>query len=781
MAKTKKKWLSTMLTVLAFVICMGLTAGLTMAFFGNSSTGTNTVTLKTGVKVGATATANNSNTLAVPGQPIDLEAEAVVEPYSTTGTVVPALLRLKFTIGGAMDITPNLNASESFTVDTANGATTGYWVLHTDGYYYLCAEAAEATVANTQLLKFTPKSDGTTKVTLTGDFVVPTSLGNEASGQALDVKARFEVIQAEIYADGSETAIADENLTIGNEAVQEVFGEFALAPYINYMVGNNVSKSVKLKNNTASLTFEDMPVADYMVLIPVKLTELDTAKVLDINYTVDTDVSDAVSYIAKGQFETRSAAELHLYNCQQTGDFSSMILMPDLLQETPQTEYALNGTVIAVDTCTIVTPSDNLFTILISTTLSTLDVTIDFTLRDIPEISYYDLDNPTTLELTPTNVSVFGFYNLQITDIPVNYTGDLRITLVDHIDIITEDGNSVVSDINVSNITGAQAFLAKEESEMLMLLNNSQFTQEISGNTADTVYSIALLNPTGAITEETQLQVQVTLIKPIEELTVLNIENNQAVVTKDQLIKVDNSLLPENVSGDRYYKSFVLKGIDGIKNIHLTANAGRADLLLNEYYTTDEQFVALFYKSEVVLVTPRSYADANNSGNISVEDEFIFTVCVSEEDYEDFNELTFTLSEPQINEIDFGNLTNTTYTTDTFFGISFSANEIFDFTIKNITQNCNLEVTVTFNATAGEYSGGTVGYIDRTYKTGHFVANDINMTTNSSNLWQSYIAFDNKITLPLSTGQNFDFNMIVNYDPDMTNFTSITLSFNIVQ
>ena len=224
MNKSKK---TPLLLVIALIICMGLTAGLTMAFFGGTSTGSSTVTLKTGVKVGATATASNGEAMVVPGQPIDISATGTVEPYSSTGTVVPALLRLKFTIGGAMDVTPTLNTTDAMTIKTEAGDATGYWVLNeSDGYYYLCAEAAEATVANTQLLKFTPVNttteDDKTKVSLTGNFVVPTSLGNEFSGQSLDINARFEVIQAEIYANGSDTAIADENLTIGNEAVQNL-------------------------------------------------------------------------------------------------------------------------------------------------------------------------------------------------------------------------------------------------------------------------------------------------------------------------------------------------------------------------------------------------------------------------------------------------------------------------------------------------------------------------------------------------------------------------------
>ena len=300
MNKSKK---TPILLVIALIICMGLTAGLTMAFFGGTSTGSSTVTLKTGVKVGATATASNDGAMVVPGQPIDISATGTVEPYSSTGTVVPALLRLKFTIGGAMDVTPTLNTTDAMTIKTEAGDATGYWVLHTDGYYYLCAEAAEATVANTQLLKFTPVNTTTeedkTKVSLTGNFVVPTSLGNEASNQSLDINARFEVIQAEIYADGSDTAIADANLTIGNEAVQEVFGEFApeeTGPITVEFDENGVAQVSAMAN---LVTFEvelapDVNISGGTYLLPVRLLNLQAGKILSVSLD---NAEQHISYI----------------------------------------------------------------------------------------------------------------------------------------------------------------------------------------------------------------------------------------------------------------------------------------------------------------------------------------------------------------------------------------------------------------------------------------------------------------------------------------------------
>ena len=386
MNKSKK---TSILLVIALIICMGLTAGLTMAFFGGTSTGSSTVTLKTGVKVGATATASNDGAMVVPGQPIDISATGTVEPYSSTGTVVPALLRLKFTIGGAMDVTPTLNTTDAMTIKTEAGDATGYWVLHTDGYYYLCAEAAEATVANTQLLKFTPVNTTTeedkTKVSLTGNFVVPTSLGNEASNQSLDINARFEVIQAEIYANGSDTAIADENLTIGNEAVQEVFGEFApVEGIVSYVNETSTLASAQFKNGQTTLVIENPEYYEdddsYGYIIPIQFDELQNNSALNISFSVAHENGALGAAIYKGL----------LYNVDEIseiGDLSQVILHPEIALSLNTGEYIYDGITHSVNTYTIVGPTTNGFTILLGAFNNVELLEIDFKLSTVWEVS----------------------------------------------------------------------------------------------------------------------------------------------------------------------------------------------------------------------------------------------------------------------------------------------------------------------------------------------------------------------------------------------------------
>ena len=146
----KKKWASILTIATSLILCMIATFSLTLAFFGGNSTASlGTITLKTGVKVGASVTATDNTIKVVPGQQIEINATGTVEPYSSEGTVTSALLRVKFEVGGTMTVTPVFDTSQSITLKTADGDKTGYWVNGGDGYYYLCSTTANATVGNT--------------------------------------------------------------------------------------------------------------------------------------------------------------------------------------------------------------------------------------------------------------------------------------------------------------------------------------------------------------------------------------------------------------------------------------------------------------------------------------------------------------------------------------------------------------------------------------------------------------------------------------------------------
>lgn len=225
--KNKKKIATIIALVASFVLCIGASFGITMAYFGGKSEGIRSITLKTGVSVGAevTSSATTSNHLVVPGQPISINATATVSAYQAEGEVVPGLLRAKFTSGGTA--TGAADTDIVVTLTTTVNETNLVWVYDGSEYYYLCtaapAENAEYTTA--QLYKVTPTTEAAVEVVLQGACIVPTGFGNEDSGKTFIASVVFEVAQAELYS-GSDL-LADTELTIGNETVQAAFTQIA--------------------------------------------------------------------------------------------------------------------------------------------------------------------------------------------------------------------------------------------------------------------------------------------------------------------------------------------------------------------------------------------------------------------------------------------------------------------------------------------------------------------------------------------------------------------------
>ena len=171
---TKQKWLNFLKKglpiIVGLILAMVTTFGVTMAYFGQSSGPLSTdITLKTGVKIGSTSSIAGSTDKVVPSQPVTISATAVVEPADNkTTTITDAILRAKVRTTTEEDI--NLQIS---TTAVTVGTKTGYWVEHTDGYFYLCAETKNSTVGNTKLLVFNPGTAGVS-VPMSGSFVVPT-------------------------------------------------------------------------------------------------------------------------------------------------------------------------------------------------------------------------------------------------------------------------------------------------------------------------------------------------------------------------------------------------------------------------------------------------------------------------------------------------------------------------------------------------------------------------------------------------------------------------------
>lgn len=213
--KNKKKIISIVALAASFVLCIGATFGITLAYFGGSDKADLTaITLKTGVTVGAAASSTVSNNLVVPGQPVDITCTATINAYSgegaTAANAVPGLLRAKFTTGGTASVTATISTAEV----TTSGSQKGYWVNGGDGYYYFCT-----TAAGKQLQPITATSQQT--VEMKGSFTVPTDFDNDDSGKTFTATVIFEVAQGELY--NGATKVEGADLAYDNATVKAAF------------------------------------------------------------------------------------------------------------------------------------------------------------------------------------------------------------------------------------------------------------------------------------------------------------------------------------------------------------------------------------------------------------------------------------------------------------------------------------------------------------------------------------------------------------------------------
>ena len=182
--KNKKKWASILTIATSLVLCIISTFGITLAFFGgNASANLSTITLKTGIEIGAAIESSVGSAKVVPGQPVKITATGTVSA-TTQGTnpdannAVDGVVRAKFNVG-----------NELGTVTIA-GNNTDFWTAGGDGYYYL------VTAENGTTLRTVSKG---TSVQIFGDLIVSKNFTNADSGKSVEASVIFEVIQAGVY------------------------------------------------------------------------------------------------------------------------------------------------------------------------------------------------------------------------------------------------------------------------------------------------------------------------------------------------------------------------------------------------------------------------------------------------------------------------------------------------------------------------------------------------------------------------------------------------------
>ena len=225
----KKKWASILTIATSLVLCIISTFGITLAFFGgNASANLSTITLKTGIEIGAAIESSVGSAKVVPGQPVKITATGTVSA-TTQGTnpdannAVDGVVRAKFNVGNELGEV------------TIAGNTTDYWTAGGDGYYYLVTTDGGTTLRTV--------SKGTS-VQIFGDLIVSKNFTNTDSGKSVEASVIFEVIQADIYkTDGTKETLTVTNATTSTSPLYSAFGA------VEYGKAYNVTLHVSFYNS----------------------------------------------------------------------------------------------------------------------------------------------------------------------------------------------------------------------------------------------------------------------------------------------------------------------------------------------------------------------------------------------------------------------------------------------------------------------------------------------------------------------------------------------------
>ena len=212
--KNKKKWASILTIATSLVLCIISTFGITLAFFGgNASANLSTITLKTGIEIGAAIESSVGSAKVVPGQPVKIEATGTIEVTDkgtpTEANAVDGVVRAKLTVGDELG-------------DVEISGESDYWTAGGDGYYYLVTEDEGTT------LRVVKVGDS---VKLFGNLTVSKNFTNADSGKSVEASVIFEVIQAGVY-DSVNGGLVDMTVANATSASSPLYASFNAVKYI---------------------------------------------------------------------------------------------------------------------------------------------------------------------------------------------------------------------------------------------------------------------------------------------------------------------------------------------------------------------------------------------------------------------------------------------------------------------------------------------------------------------------------------------------------------------
>ena len=211
--KNKKKWASLLTIATSLILCIISTFGITLAFFGgNASANLSTITLKTGIEIGAAIKSSVGDAKVVPGQPVKIEATGTIEVTDkgtpTEANAVDGVVRAKLTVGDELG-------------DVEISGESDYWTTGGDGYYYLVTAQGGTT------LRVVEVGDS---VKLFGNLTVSKNFTNADSGKSVEASVIFEVIQAGVY-DSVTGNLVDMTIANATSASSPLYASFSAVKY----------------------------------------------------------------------------------------------------------------------------------------------------------------------------------------------------------------------------------------------------------------------------------------------------------------------------------------------------------------------------------------------------------------------------------------------------------------------------------------------------------------------------------------------------------------------
>ena len=212
--KRKKKrirLIKSLVLVLAFVVAIGATAGVTMSYFGGQSNpfGYDMI-LKTGLYLNTpTQETAEKSMYVVPSQVVTANCQFSVksskdsdDTANTGASASDGLIRAIITFGNAeiSGATLTGSTSQAYFPVKLNGTVVGNFVKYSDNNYYLMPGT---TIGTNDTMYIVKSSEGEKTFVFDLRVSVPKTLTNADGGKKVSLTVTYQVIQADFFEDSS--------------------------------------------------------------------------------------------------------------------------------------------------------------------------------------------------------------------------------------------------------------------------------------------------------------------------------------------------------------------------------------------------------------------------------------------------------------------------------------------------------------------------------------------------------------------------------------------------